>query len=168
MSAVRSCRCESFARFRCTAYFLLVFFFLMIRRPPRSTLFPYTTLFKQHITPWFTLAFTPRSMEVAKSDKDAHCATFFWARAKHRTGLERPRFLGLQPPKTSLGSLQPSLACPRLEKFKTEENTCRSSTSHRKSKNGNINLRILWPLQPNNTQAGSAVPQTTSPTQPSR
>src|SRR6478609_9826477 len=28
----------------CLAYF--VFFFLMIRRPPRSTLFPYTTLFR--------------------------------------------------------------------------------------------------------------------------
>src|SRR5256885_7776416 len=27
-------------------YFL--FFFLMIRRPPRSTLFPYTTLFRSH------------------------------------------------------------------------------------------------------------------------
>src|SRR2546426_8621230 len=27
-------------------YFLLFFFFLMIRRPPRSTLFPYTTLFR--------------------------------------------------------------------------------------------------------------------------
>src|SRR5438876_8131057 len=26
--------------------FLFVFFFLMIRRPPRSTLFPYTTLFR--------------------------------------------------------------------------------------------------------------------------
>src|SRR6266496_5031186 len=26
--------------------FSLVFFFLMIRRPPRSTLFPYTTLFR--------------------------------------------------------------------------------------------------------------------------
>src|SRR6266542_6533821 len=25
---------------------ILVFFFLMIRRPPRSTLFPYTTLFR--------------------------------------------------------------------------------------------------------------------------
>src|SRR5258708_11108676 len=25
---------------------MLVFFFLMIRRPPRSTLFPYTTLFR--------------------------------------------------------------------------------------------------------------------------
>src|SRR5258708_15650433 len=26
--------------------FIAVFFFLMIRRPPRSTLFPYTTLFR--------------------------------------------------------------------------------------------------------------------------
>src|SRR5471030_3385525 len=29
----------------CRAWFLF-FFFLMIRRPPRSTLFPYTTLFR--------------------------------------------------------------------------------------------------------------------------
>src|SRR6266536_5791158 len=29
--------------------FLLFFFFLMIRRPPRSTLFPYTTLFRSPI-----------------------------------------------------------------------------------------------------------------------
>src|SRR5471030_3418593 len=29
-----------------TLSFLFVFFFLMIRRPPRSTLFPYTTLFR--------------------------------------------------------------------------------------------------------------------------
>src|SRR6185437_16723031 len=28
-----------------------VFFFLMIRRPPRSTLFPYTTLFRSHLLP---------------------------------------------------------------------------------------------------------------------
>src|SRR2546427_9541983 len=31
------------------SYLLLVFFFLMIRRTPRSTLFPYTTLFR---SPW--------------------------------------------------------------------------------------------------------------------
>src|SRR6266480_7169707 len=32
-------------------YFILVifFFFLMIRRPPRSTLFPYTTLFRSRL-----------------------------------------------------------------------------------------------------------------------
>src|SRR2546430_3891263 len=28
------------------SYFFVFFFFLMIRRPPRSTLFPYTTLFR--------------------------------------------------------------------------------------------------------------------------
>src|SRR6266487_5840137 len=27
-------------------FFIIFFFFLMIRRPPRSTLFPYTTLFR--------------------------------------------------------------------------------------------------------------------------
>src|SRR5688572_32520385 len=37
----------------CIVYFtitfsLLFFFFLMIRRPPRSTLFPYTTLFRSN------------------------------------------------------------------------------------------------------------------------
>src|SRR2546426_12469379 len=31
---------------RPTAVLFFVFFFLMIRRPPRSTLFPYTTLFR--------------------------------------------------------------------------------------------------------------------------
>src|SRR2546422_10858735 len=30
------------------AYVYYFFFFLMIRRPPRSTLFPYTTLFRSH------------------------------------------------------------------------------------------------------------------------
>src|SRR2546422_11386292 len=29
-----------------SAVFVFLFFFLMIRRPPRSTLFPYTTLFR--------------------------------------------------------------------------------------------------------------------------
>src|SRR2546430_11014880 len=29
-------------------YVFFFFFFLMIRRPPRSTLFPYTTLFRSH------------------------------------------------------------------------------------------------------------------------
>src|SRR2546427_1984797 len=29
---------------------MFLFFFLMIRRPPRSTLFPYTTLFRSHVS----------------------------------------------------------------------------------------------------------------------
>ena len=31
-----------------TCLIFILFFFLMIRRPPRSTLFPYTTLFRSH------------------------------------------------------------------------------------------------------------------------
>src|SRR5256885_4124453 len=33
----------------CSSYLVLFFFFLMIRRPPRSTLFPYTTLFRSGV-----------------------------------------------------------------------------------------------------------------------
>src|ERR1035437_10398474 len=37
----------------CTGCDVVFFFFLMIRRPPRSTLFPYTTLFRSSlITTW--------------------------------------------------------------------------------------------------------------------
>src|SRR5260370_39135545 len=32
--------------YRCASSLFFFFFFLMIRRPPRSTLFPYTTLFR--------------------------------------------------------------------------------------------------------------------------
>src|SRR5262245_65735904 len=32
-----------------TCFLLFFFFFLMIRRPPRSTLFPYTTLFRSSL-----------------------------------------------------------------------------------------------------------------------
>src|SRR5258707_5682986 len=35
---------------RCPPYYIF-FFFLMIRRPPRSTLFPYTTLFRSRPRP---------------------------------------------------------------------------------------------------------------------
>src|SRR4029434_11333628 len=36
----------------------LTFFFLMIRRPPRSTLFPYTTLFRSHTPTHYTHSLT--------------------------------------------------------------------------------------------------------------
>src|SRR5258708_30661331 len=36
--------------FACHLLLLFLFFFLMIRRPPRSTLFPYTTLFRSAMT----------------------------------------------------------------------------------------------------------------------
>src|SRR6478609_9791321 len=51
-------------------FFFIFFFFLMIRRPPRSTLFPYTTLFRSRDRPgrsgrsaWRWCAPTARSEE---------------------------------------------------------------------------------------------------------
>src|SRR5262245_66338302 len=44
-----SCYLRSFSLVICLAFFF--FFFLMIRRPPRSTLFPYTTLFRSRLGP---------------------------------------------------------------------------------------------------------------------
>src|SRR5574337_251257 len=45
------CFCEKF--FPIT---FILFFFLMIRRPPRSTLFPYTTLFRSGLYLWISHA----------------------------------------------------------------------------------------------------------------
>src|SRR5208283_5596458 len=41
-------------------FLFFFFFFLMIRRPPRSTLFPYTTLFRSRRPPQESCAIAPR------------------------------------------------------------------------------------------------------------
>src|SRR5256885_16561138 len=53
MCATRACFFHTFFSFLFFSALphLLFFFFLMIRRPPRSTLFPYTTLFRSIISP---------------------------------------------------------------------------------------------------------------------
>src|SRR5207249_10716409 len=51
MVSVASCLCvlyDVMLPLTAHATFILIFFFLMLRRPPRSTLFPYTTLFRSH------------------------------------------------------------------------------------------------------------------------
>src|SRR5947199_8913336 len=45
--------------------FFFLFFFLIIRRPPRSTLFPYTTLFRSPREP-------PRGLDHLGRDGDRH------------------------------------------------------------------------------------------------
>src|SRR5258708_40269800 len=59
----------------------LHFFFLMIRRPPRSTLFPYTTLFRSaefHVPQW-------DSEHVATTDPKREMSMIYYAT---RGGLE--------------------------------------------------------------------------------
>src|SRR2546429_5202255 len=47
----------------------LSFFFLMIRRPPRSTLFPYTTLFRSPAARRFDLLGTKKPVRRAAADR---------------------------------------------------------------------------------------------------
>src|SRR6266404_6414259 len=51
--------------------FVSFFFFLMIRRPPRSTLFPYTTLFRSsaHAPSTHTATRTPRRSRCERSEE---------------------------------------------------------------------------------------------------
>src|ERR1039457_7583839 len=61
-----SCPCPV----RTHLFFLFVFFFLMIRRPPRSTLFPYTTLFRSPRR-WITFSRTrPRARKCSARSEE--------------------------------------------------------------------------------------------------
>src|SRR2546422_2151802 len=55
--------------FGCHTWPLYFFFFLMIRRPPRSTLFPYTTLFRSRITAKFSLTSSGESPSEGSSTR---------------------------------------------------------------------------------------------------
>src|SRR5215510_16107294 len=56
--------------FACSlSFFCFVFFFLMIRRPPRSTLFPYTTLFRSRARPPGFRQHRPRYERAAGRDR---------------------------------------------------------------------------------------------------
>src|SRR5260363_452807 len=63
--------------------FIFVFFFLMIRRPPRSTLFPYTTLFRSPLHRGFDgLICSLQNGEV-----------FGWRSEEHTSELQSPDHL---------------------------------------------------------------------------
>src|SRR5713226_2740749 len=68
-------------------FFFFFFFFLMIRRPPRSTLFPYTTLFRSQF-------FDVRSLD----DFDAAFADMAAGRAAGLLVLADPLFLTQRKP----------------------------------------------------------------------
>src|SRR5215217_9289134 len=49
---------------------LILFFFLMIRRPPRSTLFPYTTLFRSGSGRWRPARHPLKWPEMSRRESD--------------------------------------------------------------------------------------------------
>src|SRR5215216_7381887 len=75
--------------------FFFFFFFLMIRRPPRSTLFPYTTLFRSR-PPCRTVARWPSSRpRLSNSASDAcFSRSTVWPRSEeHTSELQSPDHL---------------------------------------------------------------------------
>src|SRR3989475_13335390 len=72
---------------RAISLFFLFFFFLMIRRPPRSTLFPYTTLFRSpHGLPSGELAAAGRALRERHEQGVAQRAYGPSAVEQNRTG----------------------------------------------------------------------------------
>src|SRR6266511_4881778 len=56
--------------FKCNSYTIYhFFFFLMIRRPPRSTLFPYTTLFRSLLEHYLLLMLMCRGHKYFRLDR---------------------------------------------------------------------------------------------------
>src|SRR3989475_8840953 len=94
----------------------LYFFFLMIRRPPRSTLFPYTTLFRSKERPIDLLAEpkAPEEMRYAELGR--------YINALARSGSDTKKLRVRSEEHTSELQSQSNLVCRLLlEKKKTNE-----------------------------------------------
>src|SRR5688572_31859124 len=94
----------------CSSSFYFIFFFLMIRRPPRSTLFPYTTLFRSRC------ACPTAAPRRDRLDDDQTERT--WARARE-PGPRAPR----SEEHTSELQSQSNLVCRLLLEKKKNNNT---------------------------------------------
>src|SRR6266487_6590212 len=88
--------------------FLTFFFFLIIRRPPRSTLFPYTTLFRSPRRPAH-----PRSRPACCSSSRAR-----WRSEEHTSELQSPVHLVCR------------LLLEKKNKYSRKKNQTQTKTTH--------------------------------------
>src|SRR5258707_6745446 len=102
---------------------LLTFFFLMIRRPPRSTLFPYTTLFRSASV--FSLRTRPWPPQVLHGFSMTRPAP--WHEAQVRSMVKKPCWRS-EEHTSELQSRQYLVCRLLLEKKKTELHTTHSMT----------------------------------------
>src|SRR5699024_12558818 len=71
--------------------FCLIFFFLMIRRPPRSPLFPYTTLFRSRYSSLESQAFCKHYLDIVslfKKVQQVFGGEFFLRSEEHTSELQ--------------------------------------------------------------------------------
>src|SRR5256885_12893331 len=73
-------------------HFFLFFFFLMIRRPPRSTLFPYTTLFRSlQLQPHFLFNTLNSISALVRTARQREATTMIAGRSEeHTSELQSP------------------------------------------------------------------------------
>src|SRR2546425_13094330 len=74
-------------------YFFFVFFFLMIRRPPRSTLFPYTTLFRSRGDLLGQLRQRHRRDAHCRAHRGLHLHWLEWRSEEHTSELQSLAYL---------------------------------------------------------------------------
>src|SRR5436305_7709544 len=104
---------------------LFFFFFLMIRRPPRSTLFPYTTLFRS---------------------RDPHRRPLHRARRHHRDRLGQGRFARSEEHTSELQS-RPHLVCRLLlEKKKKKTKYRQRNNRNCKTSNTTVSMCSIYTL----------------------
>src|SRR3712207_7976656 len=108
--------------------YLICFFFLMIRRPPRSTLFPYTTLFRS----------------VVDVGPDGYCLVA--GHRPRRGGPDQRQLAGLQPvPHRHRGVL------PTLDRKSTRLNSSHANISYAVFCLKKKKKTLSHPLHPNET-----------------
>src|SRR3712207_7638071 len=105
---------------------LLHFFFLMIRRPPRSTLFPYTTLFRSTEPP---KRLPPNEFTVRKATKTIAARTEIKLRATTKTRIIAQSSLrDIDRKSTRLNSSHANISyavfCLKKKKYTTRLNSC--------------------------------------------
>src|SRR5438445_12442943 len=94
----------------------LFFFFLMIRRPPRSTLFPYTTLFRSYVE--FLCGCFPLDLSGLTIALDcAHGATYRVAPRVFRRLGARVLTIGTRPDGTNINAERGALHPERLQRM---------------------------------------------------
>src|SRR5437763_11350916 len=81
----------------CLLYFpRQLFFFLMLRRPPRSTLFPYTTLFRSWARAGHQMVVVPSAMSGETNRLLGLAKELFpgdWRSEEHTSELQSPMYL---------------------------------------------------------------------------